>query len=687
MSTKTKKEALTVSRIINEVLVSQLGIPFRNIVNDCTFTKYTGSKRPDLLISNIEYDDVLKNDSAYIDNLVCYVEAKDSSCIVDDKDWKDALSQGKVKAPKLKIPFFGITNCHSTFFYNAATGKRLSLNGNYISEFQTLDVLRIIKQRLTTEPMINDIKIGVDSLSSVSEAIFNKKLWELREIYRGIDFANGTQKIDFTIGMIALEYYEEKAEIDGKKDTSEKYWSDGKKYSTEEKDAEELRTLICTYIDRLNEPESDFKEFSSLLQGVRNLIFGTKKIISPVQLQSIYLIIDSMKPMHGTGFDLFGAVYESFANSKEKKDFGEYFTRRHYAHVLAELLLKDEEVFSKIKIIDPGCGTGGMLTESFKVLRANYQKSGTLDEEAVSYLSQSCFYGVDIRRENITRTRLNMFLVGDGHTNMTPDNSLKPSTKDGKVFLADGQYDYVITNPPYGAGTIKARTDRVGSSRMEIAFLCKIIDLLKINGKACIITPDGILENPSLKSLREEILSVCKIEAIVSLPKFAFAPYTKEKTFAIFLKKIHNRNYNVSRSSKKSKNLATGKFQKDPIWMYIIDNDGFANSDKRFPTRLRDIEQCWLHDEVSGYSDNEGVEKDSLLSQRWKVFDDKATSGTEWINEKGETVKYRKGGWVKIEEVIASGALSLLPEQYFRPFSPHYITMSDFINELTGIES
>lgn len=59
MSTKTKKEALTVSRIINEVLVSQLGIPFRNIVNDCTFTKYTGSKRPDLLISNIEYDDVL----------------------------------------------------------------------------------------------------------------------------------------------------------------------------------------------------------------------------------------------------------------------------------------------------------------------------------------------------------------------------------------------------------------------------------------------------------------------------------------------------------------------------------------------------------------------------------------------------------------------------------------------------
>jgi type I restriction-modification system DNA methylase subunit len=37
-----------------------------------------------------------------------------------------------------------------------------------------------------------------------------------------------------------------------------------------------------------------------------------------------------MRPLYGCGFDLFGAVYEMFANNKEKKDFGEYFTRRHY---------------------------------------------------------------------------------------------------------------------------------------------------------------------------------------------------------------------------------------------------------------------------------------------------------------------------------------------------------------------
>ena len=48
MAKAKKQEALSVSRLINEVLVAQLSIPFRQIVNDTTFSKYTGSKRPDI---------------------------------------------------------------------------------------------------------------------------------------------------------------------------------------------------------------------------------------------------------------------------------------------------------------------------------------------------------------------------------------------------------------------------------------------------------------------------------------------------------------------------------------------------------------------------------------------------------------------------------------------------------------
>ena len=111
---KTKKqEALSVSRLINEVLVNQLSIPFRQIVNDTTFSKYTGSKRPDILISEFEYNGT--NDTQYIENLVAYAEAKDD-CVVDDKDWKDAIKQGVTKSQKLKLPYFIVTNCKKLYF-------------------------------------------------------------------------------------------------------------------------------------------------------------------------------------------------------------------------------------------------------------------------------------------------------------------------------------------------------------------------------------------------------------------------------------------------------------------------------------------------------------------------------------------------------------------------------------------
>ena len=40
---RVKREALTVSRLIHEVLVGQLSIPFRQIVNDTTFADYPES--------------------------------------------------------------------------------------------------------------------------------------------------------------------------------------------------------------------------------------------------------------------------------------------------------------------------------------------------------------------------------------------------------------------------------------------------------------------------------------------------------------------------------------------------------------------------------------------------------------------------------------------------------------------
>ena len=252
---------------------------------------------------------------------------------------------------------------------------------------------------------------------------------------------------------------------------------------------------------------------------------------------------------------------------------------------------------------------------------------------------------------------------------MYPDNTLKP-TRQGKSVL-DKNYQYVITNPPYGSGTIKANTEAISTNRTEIAFICKVIDLLKVGGKACVITPDGVLENPSYKKLRNEILEKCEIYAIVSLPKFAFAPYTKEKTYALFLKKRSNK---------------VTKKQTKPIWMYIIDNDGLANSDKRFPTKLRNNRNGWMHDEISGWVSTDGVEMPGILEKRWLTFDD-SSSSTKWIDEKGFEQSARKGGNISIEKITNDNYITLLPEYYLRPYSPHYISEADFNKEISSLDA
>ena len=202
---RKKEEALTVQRFINEVLVGQLSIPLRQIVNDTTFSKYTFLKRPDLLVSEFEYDQDTKNETQFIENLVAYAEVKDQSA-VGDRDWKDAIKQGIEKSQKLKLPYFIVTNCKTSVFYNVKTMNEIRLNGNPIRTFQTIDVFRLIKNQLSKQPTLENIVTNVDSLALISEAVFSNKLWQLAKVYRNIV---GLEKIDFTIGIISLEYFQE----------------------------------------------------------------------------------------------------------------------------------------------------------------------------------------------------------------------------------------------------------------------------------------------------------------------------------------------------------------------------------------------------------------------------------------------------------------------------------------------
>ena len=127
----------------------------------------------------------------------------------------------------------------------------------------------------------------------------------------------------------------------------------------------------------------------------------------------------------------------------------------------------------------------------------------------------------------------NMILNGiDTPSGIRPDNTL---TKPYRDYGDKDRVPVIATNPPFG-GTeedgIEANFPASLRTR-ETAdlFMALIIKLLKNNGRAAVVLPDGFLFGEGVKStLKQSLIEECSLHTIVRLPNGVFAPYTGIKT-------------------------------------------------------------------------------------------------------------------------------------------------------------
>jgi len=372
---------------------------------------------------------------------------------------------------------------------------------------------------------------------------------------------------------------------------------------------------------------------------------------------------------HGANFDLFGAIYEEFASQTVKEEFGEFYTRRHITGVTARLLLRNQIEPKEMKICDLACGSGGFLTEAFTTLLRNYSIHGKFNDDVKLQLKERIFWGYDNDKKSVARTKLNMFLVGDGHIHIYEiDDSL--GGWHNEIGYSAEQFDFVLTNPPMGKYEGDADItsyDFTNKKRYELLFVERIIKITKYGGEIAVVVNDGALEAPTAMNFRKKLLENCDIRAIISLTKFAFAPYTKEKTYVLFLQK------------KQKEDI--GKIQTFPIWNFILDYDGYANSDKRFITKY--------HDDIPELEDNfDDATKLSLVSVNdYTTFQNERSHFERTINERERSEgltgwKYR---YVEMKNVNKTNFYNLLSEFHLRPYTANTITekqLESSINEL-----
>ncbi|MFH1824795.1 MAG: N-6 DNA methylase [Candidatus Firestonebacteria bacterium] len=544
-------------------LLKDVGIDKKFCKQDVT-TQHTLTKRGDVWISLFGNS----NKKEFEKNIIALIEAKHKKCIIGDRDWKDAMKHGEVKSLKQKLNYYIVTNCKDSFrFYNSHNNKEIKLDGEPITRLQPIKVL--IKIQTQVDENNSDVVNKIKNEKMKTERDFQKSLYKLKNIFRSGAIKKSDEKINTTVSFIILKYISEMELEEGHLDKVVKLWDE---YGTNFK-ADIEGSIKDILSGEYGKKYVDFKGMINFSKKLKNNHYA-----------KIHSELDKYH-FHGCGFDVYGAIYEEFASKKEKKEFGEFYTRRHITNVISKLLLKDEKIPRDIKICDPACGTGGFLTESFKTLIENYSENKKLDSQVLKKLKTDVFYGYDNQVDSIQRTILNMFLVGDGHTNI--------KEKDSLVELEEETFDYIIANPPYGLYEGDVSIDDfefTNQRRFELLFLEKIIKATKYGGEMAIVVPDGALETPTNEGFRKKLLQNCTIKGILSLTRFAFAPYTKEKTYVLFMQRKQKED--------------VGKIQTEPIWHFILDYDGYANSDKRFLTPKHNdislLEKTFLEGEEKG---------------------------------------------------------------------------------------
>lgn len=230
--------------------------------------------------------------------------------------------------------------------------------------------------------------------------------------------------------------------------------------------------------------------------------------------------------------DQFGKIYEDLLQSLQSAgNAGEFYTPR----ALTKFVVKIINPKLGEKVFDPACGTGGFLTSVIEHLRRNDVHN--FEDEL---LIKKTVKGLELKPLPHLLCITNMMLHGiTSPTNILHDDSLSKPIKD---ISSSDKVDIIVANPPFGGsvkeGILANFPKTYQTKETADLFLVLFLRLLKDQGRAGIVLPDGSLTGDGVKArIRADLLEECNLHTIIRLPNSVFAPYATVATNLLFFTK------------------------------------------------------------------------------------------------------------------------------------------------------
>jgi type I restriction enzyme M protein len=298
-------------------------------------------------------------------------------------------------------------------------------------------------------------------------------------------------------------------------------------------------------------------------------------------LDEIYTEIEREQREGQTFQDTQGDLYEYLLSEiASAGKNGQFRTPRHIIQMICCLV--DPKLGERI--CDPACGTGGFLLGAYQhIVTAHTSKEHCeIDENGLERglvgdklsnadlwrsLREDSLFGFDFDTTMVRIGAMNLLLHGLDRPNIGYADTLS------KRYTEKAMYNVALANPPFKGSIDKGDIHEelsLKTTKTELLFVNRIINLLDIGGRAGVIVPDGVLFGSSNahKALRKMLLEECDLQAVVSMPSGVFKPYAGVSTAVLVFVK-------------------GGKTEH--VWFYDMQADGRSLDDKREKIEANDI--------------------------------------------------------------------------------------------------
>ena len=226
----------------------------------------------------------------------------------------------------------------------------------------------------------------------------------------------------------------------------------------------------------------------------------------------------------------FGQLYETILKELQSAGkSGEFYTPRAVTEFITQMI--NPQLGEKI--LDPASGTGGFLTAAIEHLK---EQANSVEER--QSIGRNVI-GWEYKPLPYLLGTTNLILHDIDVPNITFRDSLDQPLSN---YTEKNRVNAILANPPFG-GIVANNNENnfpqnFRTKESADLFLILMIHLLKQDGRAGIVLPDGSLTGDGVKQrVREKLLKDCNLHTIIRLPNSVFQPYATVATNLLFFTK------------------------------------------------------------------------------------------------------------------------------------------------------